>query len=220
MPVFSVPKLYTSPSLTMPRRRSNTTTDKPKDADAPEVQSLAPVDTPSPTVLKAVREYEHTRKFSRKTAEHRERLAHKGHSPLTRVSATCPYCLPSKHNRHIGPKMMFAKGLRLKIDDEAWDGTPDVTEDWVADVESRTEAVEVPLAELLKTGKARKTRQKAGDFEFVPNVRSVIILEESAVSAPDVDEPWEHVDWDEDDPDGSHTDVQALSYAEILANTA
>ena len=56
------------------------------------------------------------------------------------------------------------------------------------------------------------------DFEFVPSVRSVVALDELAVSEPDVDDPWECVDWEEDDPDGHRSFVQqeTPTFAEVL----
>ncbi len=57
----------------------------------------------------------------------------------------------------------------------------------------------------------------AGEFEFIPNNLSVIVLEDSAAPEPEADDPWECVDWDEDDPDGDHTARRAPSYAEVVA---
>ena len=49
-------------------------------------------------------------------------------------------------------------------------------------------------------------------------MRSVIILEEPASAAePDVDDPWEYVEWEEDDPDGGLRALsKAPSFAEVL----
>ena len=51
-------------------------------------------------------------------------------------------------------------------------------------------------------------------------MRSVIILEETSSSEPDVDEPWECVEWDADESDGPRAHTQAPTYAEILTSTA
>ena len=96
---------------------------------------------------------------------------------------------------------------------------------------------EVKLEDLVVTPQkkvGRKTRGKFasvlasvmltfgvdGDFEVVPHVRAVIVLDDNAdVHDMDVDEPWEHVTLDNDDDDASSSsdDGEPVSYAKIAA---
>lgn len=63
-----------------------------------------------------------------------------------------------------------------------------------------------------------------GDFEVVPHVRSVIVLDDAATRDIEVDEPWEHI-YGEDNVNvnggaslsGSVTPTKAPSYADVLS---
>ncbi|KAF8079205.1 hypothetical protein FPV67DRAFT_1467872 [Lyophyllum atratum] len=74
---------------------------------------------------------------------------------------------------------------------------------------------EVPLADLLISRKPRHGREP--DFEVVPPIRSVIVLDDSA--APDIDfnEPWEHVYADDSDASEPHAHEREPSYAKIAS---
>lgn len=50
-----------------------------------------------------------------------------------------------------------------------------------------------------------------GDFEVVPHVRPVIVLEDNVIPELDIDEPWEHVSLVEEHP------VNALSYSKVTS---
>lgn len=55
----------------------------------------------------------------------------------------------------------------------------------------------------------------AGDFEVVPHVRSVIVLDDVISHDLDIDEPWEHVQRDEEGY--AHTNkAEGLSYAHAV----
>lgn len=62
-----------------------------------------------------------------------------------------------------------------------------------------------PPSPLTLTGVA------AEDFEVIPKVRAVIALDDPAPVLPEVDEPWEHIDFEEDEHD------HQPSYAQVLA---
>lgn len=51
------------------------------------------------------------------------------------------------------------------------------------------------------------------DFEVIPAVRSVIVLDEFIVPEPEVEEPWEYVS-----VDGEADTVVPPSYAQVVAN--
>jgi hypothetical protein len=50
-----------------------------------------------------------------------------------------------------------------------------------------------------------------GDFEVVPPIRSVIVLEDNATPDLDADEPWEHVSMADERP------IHSLSYAKVAS---
>lgn len=165
--------------------------------------------------LKATREFEYNKKLTLKSA----RKKRKG---------------MSSHNEtyiRAAPK----GGCKIRLD--GGDDEEVIETDWVAAVDSRPDSSEVLLANLLKPGKARRQPQRgmfspchtaqrkvligsrtAGDFEVIPNMRSVIILEEHSASEPEVEEPWEELDF-EDDDQGVAISHHALSYAEVAAST-
>jgi hypothetical protein len=90
---------------------------------------------------------------------------------------------------------------------------------------------EVPLAALVTTRKPRKGRgmccpslatskQRShnlvteGDFEFVPHVRPVIVLDDVMTPDVEVDEPWEHVYGNDDeypDKDPSYATIASFN---------
>jgi len=75
---------------------------------------------------------------------------------------------------------------------------------------------EVKLAELVTTKKPRKG--KAGDFEVIPHVRHVIVLDDFTGHDLSIEEPWECIEGESDED--SHSDAsssKAPSYAAVLA---
>lgn len=82
---------------------------------------------------------------------------------------------------------------------------------------------EVKLEELIVTTPQKKAagrKMRDGDFEVVPHVRAVIVLDDSAdVHDMDVDEAWEHVTLDNDDDEASSSSDggEPVSYAKIAA---
>ncbi|CAA7264917.1 unnamed protein product [Cyclocybe aegerita] len=81
----------------------------------------------------------------------------------------------------------------------------------------------VSLLDFVVTSSRKPRKAKDDDFEFIPPVRSVIVLDDMAETRDmDVDEPWEHVDDDFDGTDaskasdaGSDKDAEP-SYAEVV----
>jgi len=73
-----------------------------------------------------------------------------------------------------------------------------------------TSKFEVKLEDLLTPPKHRK---KETDFEVVPHVRSVIVLDDDITREPDVDEGWEHISSDSDQSDG----LKTPSYATVAS---
>ena len=59
-------------------------------------------------------------------------------------------------------------------------------------------------------------RVTAGDFELIPHVRSVVVLDDKYFDTPDINEAWEHVSSDEEDRDKP---VKGRSYAQVVSAT-
>ncbi|GLB43623.1 hypothetical protein LshimejAT787_1401350 [Lyophyllum shimeji] len=72
---------------------------------------------------------------------------------------------------------------------------------------------EVPLTDLLVSRKPRHGRE--ADFEVVPPVRSVIVLDDKTTPDLDFNDPWEHVY--AEDATEQHTHERVPSYAKIAA---
>jgi len=71
---------------------------------------------------------------------------------------------------------------------------------------------DVKLADLVTAGKPKKSKE--GDFEVVPHIRSVIVLDDFSGDEKDVEEPWEHIQGDDFDEK-----LNSPSYAEVVAFT-
>jgi len=91
-------------------------------------------------------------------------------------------------------------------------------------IKAKPTLTEVKLADLVtfRSSKSRKGSGWEGDFEVVPHVRSVIVLDDVAVRDLEVDEPWEHVDGEDTDngdasSSGNVTPTKVLSYADVLS---
>lgn len=78
---------------------------------------------------------------------------------------------------------------------------------------SATEPPQVRLVDFLVAPRKlqRGNAPKDGDFEVVPHVRPVIVLEDNVIPELDIDEPWEHVSLVEEHP------VNALSYSKVTS---
>jgi len=63
---------------------------------------------------------------------------------------------------------------------------------------------------LIKPAKVHK--RKAEDFEVIPQVRSVIVLDDQIAATPELDEPWEHVTAEDEER------IIGPSYAQIVAS--
>ncbi|KAI0347896.1 hypothetical protein BDW22DRAFT_26541 [Trametopsis cervina] len=170
-----------------------------KDSKSKDITSVVEVDMVS--ALKATREHEHGRNSALKAARRKK----KGGDPkVLRVLPT--------------PRSHIVRGWELRDDEDEDEEMGDT--DWVAavDRDERPDMHEVPLAELLKPAKPRHRDQKAGDFEVVPGMPTVIALDEQMVPGPEaVEEDWETLDFVNDDQD-SRSSYQMPSYAEVAAN--
>ncbi|KAG5642019.1 hypothetical protein DXG03_003792 [Asterophora parasitica] len=181
-----------------------------------------PKSPPPPTLsVKEARTWEHDRQRVKKTAElikskarKAQAAAHDGWSPAK---------LYQRHSSH------STVAVRTLLDDDQpvvaeseidWDDVASplrsshVERDW----ELGREVVppgrsEVPLTDLLIARKPRHVRGRS-DFEVVPHIRSVIVLDDTTVPDVDFGEPWEHVDANEVNdhtPNPSYAKIAALN---------
>ncbi|KAI0658397.1 hypothetical protein C8Q70DRAFT_917642 [Cubamyces menziesii] len=197
---------------------------------------LAPLENES-IVLRAARAYERDRQRAKKTKERAERERHKLQKQQQRASAgggagSGPDGRAPRQYQHqregSARKVVAAPASGVNGADAVL--APAVgavcvgVEEIIADVVEREgrargdvsleRPLEVPLEELVKPGKAR--RSKAGEFEIIPGMPVVIALDEHVVEDAELDEPWEHISADELD----EKRVAPPSYATVVATTA
>ncbi|KAF9444760.1 hypothetical protein P691DRAFT_806666 [Macrolepiota fuliginosa MF-IS2] len=179
--------------------------------------ALSPI-IPSSKIPKDTRAYEHERQRLRKAADFvkmRARKAQQGTGWVGNAKA---------HQRTASGKSSAGGGLgavpsekgRLFSDEETEldEGEGLVLSDsWKENLGIVTEQsrYEVKLADLVRPGKPRKPKGGDGDFEVVPHVRSVIVLDDNTPDELDIDEPWEHI-YNTDSEDNKE-----LSYAQVAA---
>jgi hypothetical protein len=174
--------------------------DKARDADSRLSSSTGTV--------KDMRAYEHDRQKVKKAAELVKRKARKA-SGWSRA-------LHELKTHSSGPTASSGKRERLWLEDvDALDGLecePDVGR-MLHSLPSRgvLNKREVKLADLVTARKPRKG--KDGDFEVIPHVRSVVILDDCVGLDLSEDEPWEYIrgQYEED------VIVETRSYADILS---
>ncbi|KAJ7573475.1 hypothetical protein C8J56DRAFT_804401 [Mycena floridula] len=70
---------------------------------------------------------------------------------------------------------------------------------------------DVKLADLIIAPR-KPLKRSDSEFEVIPHLKSVIVLDDIASNDFGIDEPWEHVFGDDD------SDVKAPSYATVLAS--
>jgi hypothetical protein len=235
----TVSRASTKPTPTPPTPPS-APSPSPPPAKVEEAESIrptasSPLLTPS-TNLKDLRAFEHNRQRVKKAADVAKMRARKAAavnpSRVIKSPRDCP--LPSQKEK-----------LLREEDVDALDGVfaPTLTLDGTKRRESLITPFEpvkreVKLEDLVVTPQkkaGRKTRGKLasvlasatltfeyvdGDFEVVPHVRAVIVLDDNAdVHDMDVDEAWEHVTLDNDDDEASSSSDggEPVSYAKIAA---
>jgi len=179
---------------------------KPKpEAKDKEVDSRLSMPTGSE---KDIRAYEHDRKKVKKAAELAKRKAQNSpawsrvlHEPKTHSSN--PISFSGKHEKLRVEDVDPLEGLECDGDVRRMPHSP----------ASRgvPHKREVKLADLITARKPRKGND--GDFEVIPHVRSVIVLDDFAGLDLTVDEPWEYIRG-QCEEDGI---ARARSYAEILS---
>jgi len=79
--------------------------------------------------------------------------------------------------------------------------------------------MEVKLADLIST-KTKSSKSKDSDFELIPHIQSVIVLDDTFLIEEDMsnvgpEEPWEHILGVEDED----AKASAPSYAQVVSQS-
>ncbi|RPD82763.1 hypothetical protein L226DRAFT_565302 [Lentinus tigrinus ALCF2SS1-7] len=232
MPVFTTAaatlrarRASRNPSLASPLTTSTTTTDTANLAPATDQAPTSPLPESESIVLKARRAYDRDRQRAKKRKERADRERERERNASSHsTSSDCPPQDPHPHPRRAHGGGGGRAGGKPKLisdasdDRDAFPSSPGV-EEIIADIVQReaqargvSEPVQVHLEQLVKPGRARKS--KAGEFELVPGMPVVIALDDHMPDDAELDEPWEHISADELD----EKRVEPPSYATVLAN--
>ncbi|THH14490.1 hypothetical protein EW146_g5848 [Bondarzewia mesenterica] len=170
----------------------------------PELEPVADTAHPlSASMLKAQRAHEHGRQRAKKAGDR----------------------IKGRMSRAANAKGEREKRVEESKKDVDWDARDEVRV--LEDLEQRKvgmgvfastwggrESREVKLVDLVRPSKSlRKKCAVDGDFEFIPHVRSVIVLDDHVRDDAELNEPWEYVSSESESEDST----KALSYAEIVS---
>lgn len=199
-------------------------------------EATAPISS-EPRVLKAVREFEHGRQRAKKSARTEIWKADKAAKRQLKAQKA-QGTLEGPPIQHRSKKAGFA---RLDRDETLLDESDSAEEAFDVEVIetpkwSEDNRLEVDLTKLIRPSKARRSKgmfisfvccgvrfdqwlnldDVAGDFELIPSVRSVLVLEDAVldrgIDSIEDDEPWEYLSAAGDDAEHN-----ILSYAEVAA---
>ncbi|EPS94757.1 hypothetical protein FOMPIDRAFT_1063066 [Fomitopsis schrenkii] len=154
-------------------------------------------DVSSTTVLQAVRDFANDRQRAQKAAHRKERKR--------RTASQATHAGFARKVSSLGMEEAEA----CEDEGELGASQAEIDVDATDDVNAGA-SPPITLRVLIKPAKVPK--RKAEDFEVIPKVRAVIALDDPAPALPEVDEPWEHIDLEDED---GH-DHQP-SYAQVLA---
>jgi len=161
--------------------------------------------TVMPGLSKETRAHEHHRQRLKKTAETANLRVRKLASATKQLSLSQPRTSANK----------VRKGSRSSGDVADVDDVPVYDANHVVEQpELISGRLEVSLADFVVTRKTRKGIDN--DFEVIPHVRSVIILDDNQPHDIEIDEPWEHINGVDEDHRRSDP-VKPSSYAMVVA---
>jgi len=187
--------------------KSSPTAAKPSSPKADAEQASENTPAISPT-SKEVREYEHHRQQVKKAAETAKLRVRKLASATKQLSLSQPRAPTSK----------VRKGLGILVDvADPVEPLPDSGKANEEELQASPERkLEVNLGDLIVTRKSPSRKGAENDFELIPHIRSVIILDDNQPHDIDVEEPWEHITGVEDDQ-GYKDNAKGISYAMVVA---
>ncbi|KAJ4467316.1 hypothetical protein C8R41DRAFT_984829 [Lentinula lateritia] len=174
---------------------------------------------PSFASFKDQRAFEHERQCAKRTEEYARTQDAKASKGLSKWRPALPVHQRRTTSARKGRPVGFGGS-----EDEA--NTPNVLER-VRSAGTRKESSpvqnsEVKLADLIKPGSVRKARKnKEADFELIPAVRPVIVLDELAfmhdVPAPrDLEQEWQHVYHSDGDDSDASLSISTPTYANVV----
>ena len=234
----STNKTSSTRSKTNTTMRSTKVGDTDKSKTMPHPTTLDTTETVN--ALKTTRDFEHSRQRAMKTVQvknWKEEKAWNRHVKLE-LRKLQPSLPPSPQPIR-RPGRGFVRSFRGTEDaDKEWDVSTET--EWeceeveVAPTWRAENRIEVDLTHLIRPAKSRKARSKrfshlnslrdlfpyrswfptAGDFELVPKVRSVVVLDDGTDEVPEVDDPWEYVSADEE----GILKKPVFSYAQVVTN--
>ncbi|RDB19493.1 hypothetical protein Hypma_013456 [Hypsizygus marmoreus] len=169
--------------------------------------------TPSPILpnTKENRAWEHDRQRVRKAADFVKAKARKGQAgSMTQTKFCGPRKFDDKvvHDESEVEVLDAVDDVSPPVADRSRVSRPTPTDDGIMPLSARRS--EVQLADLVTSKKPRHGREV--DFEVIPHIRSVIVLDDNIPPDLDFDEPWEHI-YGVDDDQTTHEP----SYAKIAA---
>ncbi|KAI0066647.1 hypothetical protein BV25DRAFT_1912695 [Artomyces pyxidatus] len=185
---------------------------EPLSSAAPKDERAKKVAEPlSSTALKEERELAHDRQRAKKASD---RAKGRKSTPAPRADKPkepeidCAEEVPNP-----GAVARFWSGVWAEArekDEWEWPELPGIVVDFNGALIKRGE---VALTDLIRPGKTQRKRKGAeADFEVIPHVRSVIVLDDCA-DVEELDEPWEYLSTASDESDGR----KIFSYAEIAS---
>jgi len=191
-----------------PLSKSKSDSSKILDSQSPAeiVKDSLSASSPSLSSPKDLRAYEHDRQRVKKAADLVKMRARKGQgwtSKLHDSKKDSGAGLPSEKGKRLTDEEVDSLEGVIALGDSRGDLRDEVVS---SDLRS-----EVKLADLVTSRKPRKGQE--GDFEVIPHIRSVIVLDDIVSQDLVIDEPWEHI-YGNDEEDAS---AKGLSYAKVLS---
>ncbi|EGN93595.1 hypothetical protein SERLA73DRAFT_189308 [Serpula lacrymans var. lacrymans S7.3] len=173
---------------------------------SPTTSTTSPIDTPTlvDSLSKDLRAHNLARVHAHKTVELSRKKERKERSALFKAAGIL---MPSRRGTGGGGVKQGRrnfKGRGLDDVDADVDGSMDYTMELAIDASLRSSQnahspvsslSEVSLSSLLSTKRKKASRTKDTEYEVIPRVRPVIVLDEIDESSSDMEpnEPWEHV---------------------------
>jgi hypothetical protein len=211
-----------------PLSKSKSDSSKILDSQSPAeiVKDSLLASSPSLSSPKDLRAYEHDRQRVKKAADLVKMRARKGQgwtSKLHDSKKDSGAGLPSEKGKRLTDEEVDSLEGVIALGDSRGDLRDEVVS---SDLRS-----EVKLADLVTSRKSRKGQGMhfsffpyssvlnlrwgvaEGDFEVIPHIRSVIVLDDIVSQDLVIDEPWEHI-YGNDEEDAS---AKGLSYAKVLS---
>ncbi|KAF8640583.1 hypothetical protein AX17_000245 [Amanita inopinata Kibby_2008] len=160
------------------------------------------------TNTKEVRAYEHQRQKVKKTAETANMRARKQANAIKHV-------FQARTSSNKSQKSLSLVDDAVDFEDHALPDSHKGDEEELELHKVPRLRHEVKLTDLIVTTRKSRKGVRDNDFEVIPHVRSVIILDDSQIQDIEIDEPWEYISGVDENQEPSNT--EPISYAEAVA---